>query len=153
MKSLKELGDVFSIFHDGTIIEYSGTLPTVTLKISCLYLAEMIDKNYEYFYLTLLNVEKLELQTWPTLKNENGTVLDDLNGIFQVELEILRGKINSEKEIEVNCLHIDSIAEYSGGDLIIKYSDFEIFDHNKNFISIKELEGIATDYWTKLKSV
>jgi len=69
LKNLTKIEDVFATFHDGTIESWSGNKDKLMLKISCEYIAEILDKTFEYFYLELIQVDKLELLTFSN--NEN----------------------------------------------------------------------------------
>ena len=50
MNTQQDIIDIFSILHDGTIEGWTGDSSKLVLTVSCFYLAELIDKNFEYFY-------------------------------------------------------------------------------------------------------
>ena len=93
MNTQQDIEDIFSILHDGTIESYIGNKNKLTLKISCVYLAEQINKSFEYFYVELTEIDILELFTWRSLMEEEQQTLINLKDIFKFELEIIDANI------------------------------------------------------------
>lgn len=90
---LQDISDIFSIFHDGSIESYSGDYQLLTLKVGCLYLAELIDPTFEYFYLELAEIEVLEFDSWTSPPERPNILKTELADIFQSDLEIMEGEV------------------------------------------------------------
>lgn len=133
---------VFNAFHDGCIEDVVEKPGQLILKISCQYLAALIDKSFEYFYLHLKDISKLQLVCW----TEKQKILATVNEIFDPELEILTAK-QEGKDILISCAVYDHSHGYSGGDLILNCAETVLYDHNKQTLSIQVLKAICRQYW------
>lgn len=139
--------DVFTIFHDGWISNFSGDRARLELTIECEYLAHMIDPEYELFSVELTNVDYLSLVTWPRNQKESNGVIYDVPKIFQAELEISSAELNRDGVTKVYCLQYDQAFDYTGVTLSIKCEAIQVFDHVGRPITLDEMKKIADEYW------
>jgi hypothetical protein len=51
MSATNDIRDIFLILHDGTISAWTGEKNLLTLTVDCEYLAELIDKSFDKFFL------------------------------------------------------------------------------------------------------
>lgn len=147
MTTEKDICDIISIFHDGTISAYSGDKDRLTVTIDCEYLAEQIESGFGKFFILLTNVEELNLTIWSQNKSDFPRTLTALDHIFQADLEILNVNQNEKGEKVVSCLQLDPDIDYNGGDLRIIAEEIRIFDQTRNEISVDQLLGLAKEYW------
>lgn len=146
MTSTEDIRDVFSILHDGTIVDWNGDLDNLKLTIDCVYLAERINESFDRFYIELIEVSKIELDPWMNPIELPKSDLKELNKIFKGELEILSAEIKDDS-IVVYCNQDDTLLSYVGGNLTIKAKMVNIYDQDWNELTIEELLKIADDYW------
>lgn len=147
MITKRDVSDVISIFHDGAISGYSGDKNKLTLTIDCQYLAELIDKDFKKFFVTLTKVDKLELTTWPQNKYDSARILTQLPQVFQADLEIINVIKNEKGEEVLNCLQLDPEFDYSGGDLRIVADEIQVLDQAGKEMTIKRLLELTKEYW------
>ena len=143
----RDICDIISIFHDGTISAYSGDKDHLTMTVDCQYLAEQIDSRFDKFFIQLTKVEELDLTTWPRNKSDLARTLTELDHVFKADLEILNVNQNEKGVKAISCLQLDPDFDYSGGDLRIIAEEIRIFDQSKNEISVDQLLGLAKKYW------
>jgi hypothetical protein len=146
--NIEKISDVFSIFHDGSIVAWGGDKNLLRLKIECLYLAELIDPSYEYFHINLLDVEQLMLEPWMNPKELPQEYYKINSQIFQAELELLSTEIDGNI-VKVYCNQHDMSFNYCGGVLFLKCSDVEIYDQAGKEMTLDELDVVCRQYWNK----
>ncbi len=145
MDAQKVISDIFSIFHDGGIESWSGNEDKLILKISCLYLAERIHKDFEFFYLELEAIEKLEMECW--MPPEQGTLtLTVWKDIFAGDIEISASKAEGDDTVVYIYQHDDKF-DYVGGTLCIRAKNAKVFQHDGQEISFERLDEICRGYW------
>ncbi|AHM59127.1 hypothetical protein D770_08910 [Flammeovirgaceae bacterium 311] len=153
MKSVATLGDiaeVFSLFHDGSIVGWTGDNDILTLKIDCLYLAERLNADYEYFNLILYKIYRLEFDPWTDPSENNKHFKNSLGEIFEAELEILYADVK-DSSVEISFNQADPKYNYCGGNLYLACEAIKIFDQEMNEIKIDELKSICNNYWEDWK--
>jgi hypothetical protein len=146
LNTQQDIIDIFSILHDGTIESWTGDKEKLLLKVSCFYLAELIDKDFEYFYIEIIEVQKIELDTWINPIENGPQIFTELSDIFKAELEILSADIK-DKDVVITCNQPFRDMNYSGGNLTINCKSLKVFDHDKNELTIEEFEKICNQYW------
>lgn len=146
MTTLLNIQNIFNIFHDGTIETWNGDKSKLTLKISCLYLAQRINKSYEYFYLELINIDTITLNPWTIPIDAQDIIKTNLQEIFETELEILNAEIENGS-VEISVAQSNSNINYSGGILTLNCQEIKIYDHQKVLINLEYLEDICNQYW------
>jgi hypothetical protein len=132
-----------------------GDINKLTLKISCQYLAELIDISFEYFYITLNGVNLIELETFKNIHafenfEKNAVVLTNPSEIFETEIDIYRAKIN-DGFLEINCWQVNEQSGYIANKLCLNCTSYIIYDHDYNIISIESLKNLSTKYWNNFK--
>lgn len=151
MIALENIKIVFSLFHDGAIVDWSGDKNKLTLKINCSYLAQRIDKTFDDFYVDLVNVKKLELDPWTKPVELPARIKTEFVDIFKAELEIMGGEIENDLVV-VTCLQLDHAFDYTGGNLSVNCDAIKVYDQKKREITIEELRAISKAYWTEWKN-
>ena len=146
MTATSDIRDIFSILHDGTISAWTGDKNLLTLTVDCEYLAERIDKSFDRFYVELKNVDKLELDPWTNPIDLPTIVKTNYADIFKAELEILSADIK-EDVVVVACNQHDTSFDYCGGNLTISCRKINIYDQNKNELTIDQFGEICKNYW------
>lgn len=137
------------MLHDGTITGYAVHEKGLRLTVECIYLAVLVDKTFDTFFIDLVDIEMLCLSTWPNPFDQPVKLLMDPMKIFKAELGILSADVKDNRVL-VSCNQSDKSFDYSGGDLLIACEKIKIFDQNKNEISIDELDGLCRQYWENL---
>lgn len=150
MAALEEINDVFEILHDGSISSWSGDKNLLILKIGCKYLAERIDKSFEYFFVELANIEKLELEPWMKEQAEPTILQTQLEDIFKADWEILGADIQSDY-VRISCEQHDTDLDYCGGNLLINAMSVTVYDQNRNKLTVEALGEISKGYWNDFK--
>lgn len=146
MTTIENIRDLFSLLHDGAICEWQGDINVLTLKIDCEYLAERIDKSFQFFYVNLIQIEQLQFATWPNPFDLPTLVLTDLGDIFKPKLEILSARIK-DAAVEVECFQGDRSFDYCGGYLLLDCHNIKIYNHDRNEMTIEQLDDICKSYW------
>ena len=146
----QDISDAFSILHDGTIESYEQQHNSILLKISCIYLAELIHSSFQYFWIELKDVYSISLQPW--LKDSQKIFFwTDLKLIFQKDLEILNANITAEETVKVVCECMDIFEgeeiSYVGGTLEFDCHSICVFDESEREVSLDTLKKTATQYW------
>lgn len=142
-----ELSNIFSIFHDGTITEFSIENKKLILTIEILYLAELINPNFYKFYLSLIDFEVKDFLFW--LKNGSNKNSKNLNEIFKSDLEISSSEVENGNII-IYLNQLDDSVEYSGGTLTIFANDYIINTQDKKEIDIFKLGKVSKKYWDEI---
>ena len=149
-KTLEDIRDVFSIFHDGTIETWNGNRESLKLKIDCEYLANKIDKSYRIFYVEFEQIDKLEFIPWMN-PIKNYQILDtNIETVFQTSLEILSAEIEN-KIVKITCNQSNNDFDYWGGILLVNSKSVKIFDEKNNELTIDKLDEICNEYWNEIK--
>jgi hypothetical protein len=146
MTATKDICDIFSILHDGTITGWIGDKDLLELKVDCEYLAERINKSFDKFYVELSDLEKLELEPWTNPVGLPTFIKIDFADIFKADLEILSADIKGDVVV-VTCNQHDTNFDYCGGNLTIGCKSIKLFDQNKNELSIDQIDKICNKYW------
>lgn len=146
MSPLQPLADLFSIFHDADISDWTGNKTCLTLTLDCRYLAERIDPAFERFYVTLYDVDTLELSPWTMPVDAPIVVKTALKEIFEAELEILSAEVQGEYVL-VSCSQHDHSFNYIGGNLSVSCRHFTILDQQRRLLTLEALQEIAKGYW------
>lgn len=134
------------MLHDGTISTWTGDKNLLTLTVDCEYLAEIIDKLFDKFYIELFNIDKIEFTPWTNLVNISAIIKTNFADIFKTALEILSTDIK-ENSVVITCNQHDTDFDYCGGNLTISCQTIKIFDQNKNELNIDQLKKICNTYW------
>ena len=150
MNTQQKVIDTFSILHDGVIESWTGSKEKLTLKISCRYLAELLNKDFEYFYIVIDKIEKIQFSPWMNPINKKQKLFSELNDIFQAELEILSSE-KKEADSLIVCNQHNTAFDFCGGDLTLRCGEIKIFDQQMKYLEIDKLEEICDQYWSGIK--
>lgn len=140
MSIANDARDLFSIFHDGSIVAVEKSGNDLRLKIDIQYLAELIEKNFEYFEVLLQQVRTFELATW-----EDGRITD-LAKIAAVEFGIQSTTLDETNKITV---HGDYYPD-GGGTLYIDAAAYELYDQRGELMSLDQLKELSRYYWKEV---
>lgn len=143
---LNDIRDVFSIFHDGVIVECKGDLKKLTMTIQCDYLAELLNPDFKNFYVDLMGISKLDFAPWMNPINLKNIDFKSHEEYLKADLEILSAEIK-DGFVFVTCNQHDTDLDYCGGHLMISANDFNLFDHNGTIITIGHLDSVCRKYW------
>ena len=146
MTATEDIRDIFSILHDGGVTAWKGNNSLLTLTVECDYLAELIDKSFDRFYVELYNIDELFLTTWPNPFDLPVQTLTELSDIFESELELLSANIK-EGKVVIDCCQQDIKFDYCGGNLTISCEKIKVYDQNINELTVEQLDIICNTYW------
>ncbi len=146
INKIEDIKDLFDIFHDGDIVEYSLLNKELHLDIEIPYLAERIDKNFKLFRVVLYGCQNIIFTTWPNEEGMDGEIISDVKTIFKPKLWILSASIEDGK-IEVNCSQTSSDFNYCGGNLCFNVESVKVSDENGKQYTIDELAEFCEEYW------
>jgi hypothetical protein len=149
MTATEDILSIFSIFHDGTITEWTGNKDRLTLTIDCAYLAERIDKSFEYFYVELHHIDTVAFDPWTQPAHLPAVIKTALAEVFEATLEILSAGIKDDT-VMITCYQYDTDLDYSGGNLFISCQVIKVFDQHRNALTIDRLGEICNNYWDEL---
>lgn len=141
-----DIRDVFSIFHDGGIVDCKGDFHKLTLTIQCNYLAELINPDFENFYLDLIEINKLDFDPWMNPIDLEKIDFDSYEDYLKVNLEILSAEIK-DNLVVVTCNQHNTDLDFCGGHLMISANKIKLFDHNKTEMTIDQLDSVCRLYW------
>ncbi len=147
IKDQEKIRDIFNIFHDGDIANFTVSKDSIDLVIEIPYLAQRINKNFRNFYLKLNGCNDITLQTWPHKKEDISEIFKNPDQIFQSRLWILSAEIKGCK-IEVACSQNDHTFDYCGGHLGFSVDSAIVLDENNREYSVEELSEICDAYWS-----
>jgi hypothetical protein len=145
MTNIENIRDLFSILHDGTILNWKGNKKSLTLEVGCEYLAERIDPSFEVFFIELTDILRLALVPW--MKNElEQEYFIELGDIFRARLNISFAEIENEF-VKVSCSLSDNSFDYCGGPLYIYCKGIKVYNQDKIELTIDKLSQISKEYW------
>ena len=147
----ENIRDIFSIFHDGDIVQWKIEGENLTLEVSIEYLASRINPDYSKFTVTLYGVDKIHFTTWPSDLESSPVLISDTAKIFDSNLEILEGNIKRTL-IEVICNHHSPKYEYCGGELYLIAESATVIDEGSQSYSIEDLDKLCSEYWEEWKN-
>lgn len=138
--------DIFSIFHDGSLVSYFSDGDTLGLDVEIQYLAERVNPDFRKFNVYLFGVSDVQFSTWPSDLKAKPETITELRKIFEVDLEILEGNIK-ESLIEVVCNQHSPEFAYCGGELRFRCTSATVTDEAGKAYSIEELGALCKGYW------
>lgn len=138
MSEINEICEVLSVFHDGGIEECYGDSDRLNIKVSCAYLAELVNKGSDHFLIILCGVSKFYFEEWLLPIEKGSRIIADLSEIANADTE-LNTPVIEDDHIKYFC---------TKGVLYIKCKAIEIRDQYQNAIHPEQLYDIANRYWT-----
>ncbi len=128
---------LFSLFHDGSILNIKKDNHNYTFKVDILYLAERIYPDFCYLNVRLVGVQEFVLEIV-----EFSKVITDIDQMNQFDIEVLQAEIEDDG-IKILCSCDRGDFSY----LTIKADDIQVYDPDWNAIELAQLEQIARGYW------
>lgn len=142
---IDELAQLFSIFHDGVIIDAAVQGNDLLLTVRISYLAQRIQPGFTTFAVHLHEVEGLSFCTWPKAAAPSET-LRDPPSIFSPPLDILSGEV-SDGCVRVVCNQPSALTAHCGGTLTFRAESATVSDEQGRLYSTVDLAALATAYW------
>lgn len=137
---------IFNLLQDATIVAIAGETPgTVRLEIDCDYLRDRLEGPGDRFFLSLNDCTRFVYRRL----DDDGGGLDDINAIAARRLWI-SGADQHEGFCVVHCA--EHMRNGSGGKLEIAAHNITISIDNGREIPRSELEDIAEEYWSGVRS-
>lgn len=144
MRTIQNLIDLFDLLHDGVIVSATENGSDIELGVGIQYLAELINKDFEFLFVKLINVQNLTFEAWT---DEPLSIINSKE-IFNLKLEILSGESDEAGNIIVHCRCFNALNNlFSGGKLILKFDDFEILDESLTPWTLNKLKELVDHYW------
>jgi hypothetical protein len=140
MSIANDIRDLFTIFHDGSIVAIEKTDNDLRLKIDIQYLAELIEKDFEYFEVLLQEVHTFELATW------NDGLITDPAKIAALEFGIQNADLNDTGSISV----LGNYYPEGGGTLTIDAAAYVLYDQRGDRMSLDQLKELSRYYWEEV---
>ncbi len=137
------LGAIFNVFHDGIIVRIVSKNGNLHLVIGISYLAERINPTYQFFYVTLQDVQSFTYTPWGNILLPETSILTDPDHISTRRLEIL-SSIVTPKDVEVLCLQ----NARQGGTLAFNVDYAIVRDQGGETVSLAQLIELAEGYWS-----
>ncbi len=129
---MRENIDILGVFHDGSIVEITGSLPDISFRIEIGYLRSMFLSKGDSFIAHASGCESIDFYNW-----ENGLLTKSLVEIEKAEPEILSIEQKGEMA-HILC---------STGELDILYKDITFQLDSGESVTFKELEDACNRYW------
>ncbi|WP_179218468.1 hypothetical protein [Saccharibacillus sp. O23] len=133
---------LFTLFHDGTLLDLVQQDKDYWMSIEIPYLAERIDPNFELFRIRLMQPHEIFYSDI-----ESGRITEDPSEISRMELEIWNTDLK-EGKIHIFCRNEEN---NDFGYLILAAEHIQIFDQAYNAVELSELKRIAQSYWDEKK--
>jgi len=144
-----KIAQVFSIFHDGTICGCTGDLTKLTLKVECLYLAELINPDFDSLYVVLSDISGLYFTAW-SADEKSYERISVVQEIFEPELEIISTEI-VEDIVIIHCRQDNAKLGKGGGELHLSCGSIKVLDQAGEEITIDYLSRLCKQYWDNLR--
>ncbi|GHB93798.1 hypothetical protein [Cerasicoccus arenae] len=137
---------MFNILHDGIIGSANIKEKNCELIVDIPYLTNRIHPGFEHFKVTLCNFQNLSFLAWPSELGKEKIRLNDFNGIFSEEPQILSANVAGDK-FEVTCNIHNAENKYCGGEMIFTCTSAIVVDQQEKTWSIEELDELCKGYW------
>jgi hypothetical protein len=134
---LDKIIDVFSINHDGTIVNIRKEKNDLNIDIDIQYLAQYFEKSFTIMKYKIKDFLKLEFIDCDNNKYEN------ISEINKMELNIYEAELGEDGNIIIN-VWSDKIPY---GKLFLWGNDIKIYDQNNSEIEYNKLIEICENYW------
>lgn len=149
INNLGNIRDIFTSFHDGSIVHFCCEEDSLLLEVEIQFLAKRVDARFQKFFVRLAGLENVYFKTWPRGPKAESAVLVDMAAIFKPELEILDANLK-ENEIQVVCNQYSPEFNYRGGELYFCAASAEVTDEAGKVYSIDELAVLWGGYLGEL---
>ncbi len=150
IKTIKSISEMFSVFHDGAILNFQHHDDICQFDVEIEYLTKRINPNFTKFKVVISGVGSFRFVTWPKDSNDKPQVFCDINTIFKPNLEILSGATKGN-QVQVSCNQLGDFY-YCGGELYFLANSAIVTDENNKSYSLKELKNLSKEYWEEWSS-
>ncbi len=133
---------LFTLFHDGTLLDIVQQDKDYRMSIEIPYLAERINPHFELFRIRLIQPREIFY-----IDSESGKITEDPSEIGRMELEIWNTDLK-EESIHIFCRNEE---KNDFGYLVLAVEHIRIFDQAYNAVELSELKQIAQTYWNEKK--
>jgi hypothetical protein len=140
------VAQVFSIFHDGSVVGCQRIGDDLNLDIEIEYLAQRVAPEYGGFSVSILGARDFSFTTWPKHAEQPAAIFSDPMEIFGSEPEILSSKIK-DGFIEIALNESSRNVDYSGGILRFKADGIRVLDEGGYECGVETLGKICQEYW------
>lgn len=140
----EQISDVFTGFHDGTIMSCRGIENGYRFTVDCLYLAGRLNPDFEVFYVDVFDVVLISFDPWIAEGQEiaSETTFED---IFLYEPEI---GYSDEKNGEIiMSFRIDDVNAYVGATVTFTSSKIVLYDQNNQILELDDFFRLVRSYW------
>ncbi len=140
------IATLFSLLHDGVIVDAAREGDELALRVEIRYLTMRIDPSFRHLMVRLRGMEALRFSTWPKAPTASPETWSDVRKIFSPPLEILEGKASGEG-IALVCNQPAREAEHCGGTLLLRADAAIVVDEAGTRYTLAALTTLADDYW------
>lgn len=147
----ENIGEIFSIFHDGIIACHRIDGSNLHLEIEISYLARRVSPTFTKFFVSLASYSNIRFMPWQEDPQSKPVVLTEIDAIFKPRLDILQSCVKNG-EVEVICNHSMTTQGYCGGDLYFHAESAQVIDEAGNSYSIEDLAALCKSYWEEWAS-
>lgn len=151
IQGIKNLHELFNIFHDGGIAHYRMIGQDLELTVEIQYLAALVQPHFQGFSVLLSNVRDLAFRAWTIEQSAQSPLLIRHSEIFEPELEILGAEIEGDV-LSITCGRPIDRYDHSGGHLILRADSAQVFDEAGKSYSIEALGDLCGAYWRNFGS-
>lgn len=148
IKKIADIATVMNDFHDAEIVLETATQNTLTWKINCEFLAELIDPTFDHFWIKVNRYETLRFVPWLKPIASPEEIWETPHQIFMTGLDILSARAHEETVI-MSCLQHDPTHRFTGGMLSLTCESIEVFTQEWNSLEFLECKAIFQQYWSK----
>jgi hypothetical protein len=148
LSSPSDIADLFSVFHDGEIVQHAAHGDDLQLRIRVTYLAMRIQPTFTFFDVDVVGVQNVEFTTWPDQEAEALRRMHSLDEIFTPRLQVLSGELEGAL-VRIVCNQPVARLGYSGGDLRFNARGAIVRDEAGSEWSIDQLKSLAEAYWNE----
>ncbi|OJJ11611.1 hypothetical protein BKI51_07710 [Alphaproteobacteria bacterium AO1-B] len=144
--NVKDIADIFSVFHDGWVEDIYYSDRNLKLKIGIPYLAKAIAQGASGFEVSLESIKDFRFCSLTNEAERTPVIIENTKDILNLQLEILRGDV-VDGSVRVLCQTHVSERLSTGGHLFIEAKSATVEAENGAQVSIEELRDTSSAYW------
>jgi len=136
----EKIQDILSLLQEAVFEELSMNGSDLNFKIECRYLADLIHKDYTYFYGVFKDCDDFYFLPW----EDEMAIIINAKEVKSFKPDILTVEVAEHDYIKIysNCQNT-----YSGGNIYIKSSNLKIYDQDLQEVSLEILAELSDKYW------
>lgn len=144
MTTTEKIADIFSWFHDGTLIEWHGNLKKLSLTVDIQYAAEYLAPDFKNFYVELFDIETLRCEPW----GEEATDSIPYETLFSEEIEINTADVKDDYAV---ITYLNNDFPTTGGFIYIKAGNVKLYQHDRKEITVEDIIKASKRYRNNFK--